>query len=214
MIKKRFIVIISLFIVSFIGCSNANEKANKLFIEANKLYESKGLDNLNAIVDKLDLIIKKYPGSDTAVKLIQGELTIGGDTYEMLKFIVSDAVLHNKAKTEIEKISRALDLYAADNGQYPTTEQGLDALIKKPILPPKPKAWKVPYIESNCLIDPWGCKYIYAFPGTHEGYQYDLCSFGPIGFIYVGEDTYYEGDINFFGVSNFYAWIPDLNVDK
>jgi len=83
-----------------------------------------------------------------------------------------------KATMDIKQISLALDMYAADNGQYPTTEQGLQALIAQPTTQPEPLNWSGPYVDPTDFKDPWGGTYTYAYPGTHEGYEYDLYSYG------------------------------------
>lgn len=84
------------------------------------------------------------------------------------------------AKVDIEtNIASALKLYELDNGTYPTTEQSLNALLKKPSSAPMPTAWNGPYLEKAPL-DPWGRPYQYAYPGTH-GDAYDLFSYGPKG---------------------------------
>ena len=77
-------------------------------------------------------------------------------------------------------LSLALRLYEVDNGRYPTTAQGLEALIEKPTSPPKPENWKGPYIEHEPL-DPWKQAYVYRYPGTHPPRDYDLFSRGPNG---------------------------------
>jgi general secretion pathway protein G len=77
-------------------------------------------------------------------------------------------------------ISLALRLYEVDNGKYPTTAQGLNALLEKPSIPPVPKKWKGPYLESE-PIDPWGNAYQYRFPGTHPPRDYDLFSMASDG---------------------------------
>lgn len=82
------------------------------------------------------------------------------------------------AKVDVEaNISSALKLYELDNGTFPTKQQGLEALIRKPTASPAPKNWNGPYLEKE-PIDPWGRKYQYEFPGTH-GKSYDLFSYGP-----------------------------------
>lgn len=86
-----------------------------------------------------------------------------------------------KAKIDIKQIGLALDMYAADNGQYPTTEQGLGALVRKPTSPPEPMNWTRPYVEPTDFMDPWNNQYAYVSPSTHEGYDYDLYSFGSDG---------------------------------
>ena len=78
-------------------------------------------------------------------------------------------------------LSLALRLYAVDNnGSYPTTGQGLDALMTKPTSPPTPDNWKGPYIEQEPL-DPWKRPYVYRYPGAHPPRDYDLLSLGPDG---------------------------------
>jgi general secretion pathway protein G len=77
-------------------------------------------------------------------------------------------------------LSLAIKLYEVDNGRYPSSEQGLSALIKKPTSPPSPKNWKGPYIEQEPL-DPWGKEYVYRYPGAHPPRDYDLYSLGPDG---------------------------------
>ncbi len=77
-------------------------------------------------------------------------------------------------------ISLALRMYEIDNGRYPTTEQGLAALLAKPASPPVPKNWKGPYLEQEPL-DPWQQEYVYKYPGAHPPRDYDLSSLGPDG---------------------------------
>ncbi|MCX5711823.1 MAG: type II secretion system major pseudopilin GspG, partial [Candidatus Omnitrophica bacterium] len=78
------------------------------------------------------------------------------------------------AKADIDlNIATALKLYEIDNGVFPTTEEGLDALLTAP---GSAKNWKGPYIEKKPL-DPWGNAYSYKSPGTHR-VDYDLFSKG------------------------------------
>ena len=85
-----------------------------------------------------------------------------------------------KVKIDIERIGMALDMYAVENGDYPTTEQGLDALINQPTSQPEPLNWGGPYVKKGTkFMDPWNNVYVYEQPSTHEGYDYDLFSFGP-----------------------------------
>lgn len=82
------------------------------------------------------------------------------------------------AKVDIQSnIASALKLYELDNGGFPTTSQGLDALRKKPTTNPVPTNWNGPYLEKD-PVDPWGRRYQYACPGTHSN-DYDLYSTGP-----------------------------------
>lgn len=73
-------------------------------------------------------------------------------------------------------IAVALDLYELDNGKYPSTEEGLSALLAKPALSVR---WKGPYLKKEPL-DPWGRRYLYKSPGDRAG-DYDLYSYGPDG---------------------------------
>ena len=81
------------------------------------------------------------------------------------------------AKADIEAhLETALKLYELDNGNFPTTNQGLKALLTKPSAPPTAKNWNGPYIERNA-VDPWGRPYLYTSPGTHRS-DFDLYSKG------------------------------------
>ncbi len=77
-------------------------------------------------------------------------------------------------------ISLALKLYETDNGAYPTTEQGLAALIAQPSASPAPAHWKGPYLEKS-FLDPWKNPYQYKCPGAHNPSGYDLYSLGKDG---------------------------------
>ena len=70
-----------------------------------------------------------------------------------------------KAKQDILAIQNALDLYKLDNGTYPTTDQGLAALVTKPTTAPEPRDWKA-YLK-RLPVDPWGREYLYLNPGQH-----------------------------------------------
>ncbi|BAM07353.1 type II secretion system major pseudopilin GspG [Leptospirillum ferrooxidans] len=83
------------------------------------------------------------------------------------------------AKAQIREIENALSLYHLDNGTYPSTEQTLDALIKKPSTPPIPTNYKAGGYISKIPKDPWGRPYIYLSPGNHG--DFDLYSYGADG---------------------------------
>lgn len=83
------------------------------------------------------------------------------------------------AKQSIEQIGSVLDLYKLDAGSYPSTQDGLQALITKP---DDDDAWAGPYLKSGQLPrDPWGHLYLYQSPSSRPGLEYDLCSLGPSG---------------------------------
>ena len=87
-----------------------------------------------------------------------------------------------QATEHIETIGMALDIYADNNGTYPSTEQGLKALWEKPIVAPIPGSWSGPYLDEPILKDPWENKYVYIYPGRHNKHDYDLVSYGKDGF--------------------------------
>jgi len=81
------------------------------------------------------------------------------------------------AKTEVANLSTGLDLFKLDVGRYPTSQEGLKALLTAPVAV---ENWNGPYIKkANALNDPWGRQYKYLSPGHHG--DYDLYSTGPKG---------------------------------
>ena len=82
------------------------------------------------------------------------------------------------AKQSIQRLGGVLDLYRLDMGSYPTTEQGLQALITRPS---GATAWNGPYLkaEQGPPLDPWNHPYLYRNPSMRPGRDYDLCSRGP-----------------------------------
>jgi general secretion pathway protein G len=86
-----------------------------------------------------------------------------------------------KTKMQIESLETALKLYKLDNGNYPTTEQGLKALVEAPTAGNLPKNWRQGgYLEKGKVPkDPWGNEFIYICPGSHG--DFDLSSYGADG---------------------------------
>ena len=86
-----------------------------------------------------------------------------------------------KAQVQIANMETALKLYKLDNGYYPTTEQGLQALVEPPAVGQLPKAWREGgYLEKGKVPkDPWGNEYVYLSPGIHG--DFDLISYGAEG---------------------------------
>jgi general secretion pathway protein G len=82
------------------------------------------------------------------------------------------------ARTDISNLGVALDSYEIDNGRYPTTQQGLDALVNQPS---GADDWNGAYIQRGVPNDPWGNPYVYRCPGQHNTDGYDLYSYGPDG---------------------------------
>ncbi|EKT4468017.1 type II secretion system major pseudopilin GspG [Pseudomonas putida] len=85
------------------------------------------------------------------------------------------------ARTDIQSISTALEIYRLDNGRYPSTAQGLDALVKRPTVAPLPRQWNAQGYLKSTPTDPWGSPYQYTSPGTRSSQGYDLYSLGADG---------------------------------
>lgn len=83
------------------------------------------------------------------------------------------------ARQDIATLVQALKLYHLDNMRYPTTEQGLNALISKPSLSPVPPNWKAGGYLDRLPKDPWGKPYLYLHPGRHG--EIDVFSLGADG---------------------------------
>ena len=88
-------------------------------------------------------------------------------------------VMVARAKADVRSIETALDLYRLDNGRYPTTAEGLTALVERPANPALHRLRQRGYVQG-VLKDPWSNDYQYVYPSTH-GKQYDLYSLGPSG---------------------------------
>lgn len=98
--------------------------------------------------------------------------------------IVAPAVLHQLGKARVSianqsiaRLSSVLDMYKLDTGSYPSTDQGLEALVKRPA---GVENWNGPYVNAGKLpVDPWNHHYIYRDPSNRPNLPYDLCSRGP-----------------------------------
>ena len=85
------------------------------------------------------------------------------------------------AKADVKAISSALEIYRLDNGFYPSTDQGLDALVSEPTGTPEPRSWNPDGYLKKIPQDPWGNPYQYEQPGTRNATSYDLYSLGADG---------------------------------
>ncbi len=83
------------------------------------------------------------------------------------------------AHQSIERLASVLDIYKLDVGTYPTTEQGLQALVARP---DGVSHWSGPYLKGQGVPeDPWGHPFLYRMPSERPGHDYDLYSLGPSG---------------------------------
>ncbi len=80
------------------------------------------------------------------------------------------------AKAQIDSLEKSLDQYRLDTGHYPSSEDGLAALVTRPASESK---WDGPYLKKSVPLDPWGNAYVYKIPGEHG--EFDLLSYGKDG---------------------------------
>lgn len=88
-----------------------------------------------------------------------------------------DVAKIQRVDTDKQSITTQLKTYEMMNYTFPTTEQGLDALVKKPAIEPVPKRWT--QLLSAVPLDPWGTPYVYLCPGKANPNGFDLYSLGP-----------------------------------
>ena len=79
------------------------------------------------------------------------------------------------ARSQIEMLGAALDAYRLDVGRYPSTTEGLEALMTQPS---GTQSWRGPYLRKKVPVDPWGNAYVYRSPGQVNPGMYDLLSYG------------------------------------
>lgn len=80
-------------------------------------------------------------------------------------------------RAQLDAFDKALGAYRLDTGRYPSTDQGLKALVERPSDEPR---WSGPYLAKALPADPWGHAYVYRQPGE-QGHDYDLLSYGKDG---------------------------------
>ena len=82
------------------------------------------------------------------------------------------------ARTQISQFEVALDAFEIDVGRYPTSSEGLRALVEKPS---NAEGWQEAYLKRDVPKDQWGNEYVYRYPGQYNENSYDLYSYGPDG---------------------------------
>jgi general secretion pathway protein G len=124
----------------------------------------------------------KHQNSEDGFTLVELLVVLG--IIAMLAALVAPQVIRylgqarsDTASAQLKNVESALELYYLDNGQYPSKEDGLAALV---VAPASAKAWRGPYLKrKDGLTDPWGKAFTYNFPG--EKGQYDVFSLGRDG---------------------------------
>lgn len=88
-----------------------------------------------------------------------------------------DTAKEQRVDTDIQAITTQLKMYEMQNYNFPTTEQGLAALVKRPATEPQPRKWR--QLMQSVPLDPWGTEYQYVCPGKRDPKGFDLYSLGP-----------------------------------
>ncbi len=127
---------------------------------------------------------QRNPGF-TLIEIMAVVLIIG-----LLSTIVGAAIFRQvdrarvtAARAQISSLGGVLELYRMDNGKFPTSEQGLLALVEAPTAEPVPRNYPAGgYLKDGRLpVDPWGDPYLYEIPGASNPHAFDLWSFGADG---------------------------------
>lgn len=100
-----------------------------------------------------------------------------------------DVAKMQRVDTDFQTISTQLKTYQMSNRSFPTTQQGLEALVSRPTVEPKPRRWV--QLMKTVPPDPWGKPYQYAYPGKTNT-TFDLYSFGPDGVSDTEDDIHFE----------------------
>jgi general secretion pathway protein G len=114
---------------------------------------------------------------DLAIYLIVA-VALGYFVYYLYSAMYSPTALANTARSFVKQdLSSAITAYYKDTGRYPTTLDGLTALVDRP---DNVSNWKGPYLNAlDMPKDPWGNSYQYAYPARHKGVKFDAWSDGP-----------------------------------
>lgn len=126
---------------------------------------------------------RKRQGGFTLIELIIVMLVVGILAARLVPNFVgrSEDAKRSRAISDLESIGTALDAFEADNGFFPTTNQGLEALVTPPTGQPLAENWKGPYMRRLPKEDPWGNPFQYRAPGFNNSDSYDLYSLGRDG---------------------------------
>lgn len=103
-------------------------------------------------------------------------MVLSGATIYKLRGTI-DVAKKQRVTGDLNNITTQLRTYDLNSLQLPTTEQGLEALVRKPSTPPVPRRWD--QLLSEVPLDPWGTPYVYRNPGIHNPSSFDVFSLGP-----------------------------------
>ena len=132
-------------------------------------------------MSKANQVIRRHQQGFTLIEIMVVVVILG-----ILASVIAPRIMDNpdkarvsKARHDINALESALDVYRLDNFNYPSTDQGLDALVTKPTTSPEPPNWKQGGYIKRLKKDPWGNDYLYLSPGEHG--EIDIYSLGADG---------------------------------
>jgi len=111
-------------------------------------------------------------------------MILGGAIFAMKG--IGDSAKLSQVDADFKTLDTALMSYKLNAGNFPTTQQGLKALVEKPTTTPVPRRWS--QISKKVPVDPWKQDYIYRFPGKKNANEYEIVSKGPDGLENTGDD--------------------------
>jgi general secretion pathway protein G len=148
------------------------------------------LERLRGVLSHGTVRVSRFPSHEHRANKEQGftllELLVVLAILGLLIGLVAPAVMRQFgaakekiAQQSVERLATVLDMYKLDVGNYPTTDQGIEALITQP---QGVGHWNGPYLKGDNLPeDPWGHPFVYRSPSERPGHEYDLYSLGPTG---------------------------------
>ncbi len=104
-------------------------------------------------------------------------MILGGAIFAMRG--IGDGAKLTQVRTDCSSIRSVMDIYKMNAGSYPTTQQGLKALVDKPNSAPVPRMWT--RLADKVFLDPWGSEYLYRFPGKKNASEFEIISRGKDG---------------------------------
>jgi general secretion pathway protein G len=111
-------------------------------------------------------------------------MILGGAIFAMRG--IGDAAKMRQVESDFKSFESALAMYKLNAGSYPSTQQGLKALVDKPTSTPVPRRWV--QVMSKVPDDPWGAPYMYRFPGKKRANEFEIISKGPDGMENTADD--------------------------
>jgi len=146
---------------------------------------------MESLVNENIVFKKNVADFESKVLLLQNDVNSLKEINEQLKDQLLQAYMKKEkasssskqaritaAHIDIANLEVALDAFEIDTGRYPTSSEGLGALVQEPN---NVTNWRGPYIKRGNPTDPWGNAYIYKQPGQYNQYGYDIYSYGPDG---------------------------------